>query len=141
MQQFEGKVQLVLYPVAFRPKSEVVTQAAWCAGEQGKFWEFHDMLFRRWGVWNNLDEPFERLMDFAKDLDLNVTALKSCVESGRMRSHINADIAYAQQLQVNSTPTLFINDNPDNSIVGTRSEGELVRLIRQELDRVQRSGQ
>jgi len=141
MQQFEGKVQLVLYPVAFRPKSEVVTQAAWCAGEQDKFWEFHDMLFRRWGIWNNLDEPFERLMDFAKDLDLNVTALRSCVESGRMRSRINADIAYAQQLQVSNTPTLFINDNPDNRVVGTRSEGELVRLIREELNRVRPQGQ
>src|SRR5262245_39813512 len=138
MQQFEGKVQLVLYPIAFRPKGEGVTQAAWCAGEQGKFWEFHDMLFRRWGLWNNLDAPFQRLLDFAKDLNLDVTALKSCVESGRMQSRIDADRAYAQQLQVNSTPTLFINDKP---VVGAQGEGDLVRLIRQELDRVQRPGQ
>jgi len=138
MQQFEGKVQLVLYPIAFRPKGEGVTQAVWCAGEQGKFWEFHDMLFRRWGLWNNLDAPFERLLDFAKDLNLDVTALKNCVESGRMQSRVDADRAYAQQLQVNNTPTLFINDN---RVVGVQGEGDLVRLIRQELDRVQRSGQ
>jgi protein-disulfide isomerase len=138
MQQFEGKVQLVLYPIAFRPKGEEVTQTVWCAGEQGKFWEFHDMLFRRWGIWNNLDTPFERLLDFAKDLNLDVTALKSCVESDRMRSRVDADKAYAQQLQVNSTPTLFINDN---RVVGVPVDGELVRLIRQELDRAQRPGQ
>lgn len=138
MQQFEGKVQLVLYPIAFRPKGEGVTQVVWCAGEQDKFWEFHDMLFRRWGIWNNLDAPFERLLDFAKDLNLDVTALKSCVESGRMQSRVDADKAYAQQLQVNSTPTLFINDN---RIVGGQGEGDLVRLIRQELDRAQRPGQ
>jgi hypothetical protein len=41
-------------------------------------------------------------------------------------------------LQVNRTPTIFINKSP---VVGMRSEGELVRLIREELDRVQRSGQ
>jgi hypothetical protein len=41
-------------------------------------------------------------------------------------------------LQVSSTPTMFINDY---RIVGTQSEGELVRLIRQELDHVQRPGQ
>jgi protein-disulfide isomerase len=138
MQQFEGKVQLVLYPIAFRPKGEGVTQAVWCAGEQGKFWEFHDMLFRRWGLWNNLDAPFQRLLDFAKDLNLDVTALKNCVESGRMQSRVDADRAYAQQLQVNSTPTLFINDN---RVVGVQGEGDLVRLIRQELDRAQRPGQ
>jgi protein-disulfide isomerase len=138
MQQFEGKVQLVLYPIAFRPKGEGVTQAAWCAGEQGKFWEFHAMLFRRWGLWNNLDAPLQRLLDFARDLNLDITALKSCVESGRMQSRVDADGAYAQQLQVNSTPTLFINDN---RVVGAQGEGDLVRLIRQELDRVQRPGQ
>ena len=138
MQQFEGKVQLVLYPIAFRPKGEGVTQAAWCAGEQGKFWEFHDMLFRRWGLWNNLDAPLQRLLDFARDLNLDITALKSCVESGRMQSRVDADRAYAQQLQVNNTPTLFMNDN---RVVGAQGEADLVRLIRQELDRVQRSGQ
>jgi protein-disulfide isomerase len=138
MQQFEGKVQLVLYPIAFRPKGEGVAQAAWCAGEQGKFWAFHDMLFRRWGLWNNLDAPLQRLLDFARDLHLDITALKSCVESGRMQSRVDADRAYAQQLQVNSTPTLFINDN---RVVGAQGESDLVRLIRQELDRVQRSGQ
>ena len=70
------------------------------------------MLFRRWGLWNNLDAPLQRLLDFARDLNLDVTALKSCVESGRMQSRVDADRAYAQQLQVNSTPTLFINDQP-----------------------------
>ena len=52
MQRFEGQVQLVLYPFALNPISEVATQAAWCAGEQGKFWEFHHMLYRRQELWN-----------------------------------------------------------------------------------------
>jgi len=138
MQQFEGKVQLVLYPIAFRPPGEIATQAALCAGEQGKFWEFHDMLFRRQALWSHLTAPLERLSDFAKDLDINTTALKSCVESGRMQSLVKADIAYGEQLQVNSTPTLFINAQ---RLVGSQPEGDLVRLIRQELERVQRPGQ
>jgi protein-disulfide isomerase len=138
MQQFEGKVQLVLYPISFRPPGEIATQAALCAGEQGKFWEFHDMLFRRQAVWSNLAAPLERLSDFAQELEINTTALKSCVESGRMQSLIKADIVYATQLQVSSTPTLFINTQ---RLVGAQTEGELVRLIRQELERVQSAGQ
>jgi len=142
MQHFEGQVQLVLYPLALNPAanpaSEVAAQAAWCAGEQGKFWDFHHMLYRRQELWNRLATPLERLSDFAKDLNIDATALKSCVESGRLQERMQADKAYGQQLQVSSTPTMFINDY---RIVGTQSEGELVRLIRQELDRVQRPGQ
>jgi protein-disulfide isomerase len=138
MQRFEGQVQLVYYPFALNPTSEVATQAAWCAGEQGKFWEFHHMLFRRQELWNRLAAPLERLREFAQDLNLDTAALKSCVESGRMQDRVQADKAYGQQLQVSSTPTMFINDY---RIVGTQSEGDLVRLIRQELNRVQPQGQ
>jgi len=142
MQRFEGQVKLVLYPLALNPAanpaSEVAAQAAWCAGEQGKFWEFHHMLYRRQELWNRLAAPLERLSEFSKDLNLDATALKSCVESGRMQTLVTADRAYSQQLQVNSTPTIFINAN---RVVGARPEGELVRLIREELDRVQPQGQ
>ena len=138
MQRFEGQVQLVLYPFALNPTSEVATQAAWCAGEQGKFWEFHHMLYRRQELWSRLTAPLERLIDFAKDVNLDTAALRSCVESGRMQDRMQADKAYGQQLQVSSTPTMFINGY---RIVGTQSEGELVRLIRQELNRVRPQGQ
>ena len=43
------------------------------------------MLYRRQELWNRLAAPLERLIDFAKDLNLDTTALKSCVESGRMQ--------------------------------------------------------
>src|SRR5262245_21618673 len=137
MQRFEGQVQLVLYPFALSPTSEVATQAAWCAGEQGKFWEFHHMLYRRQELWYRLAMPLDRLSEFAKDLELDTTALKRCVESGRMESLVKADKTYAEQLQVSSTPTLFINTD---RMVGFQSESDLVRLIRRELDRAQRPG-
>ena len=92
------------------------------------------MLYRRQELWNRLTMPLDRLSDFAKDLDLDTTALKSCVESGRMESLVKADMAYGEQLQVNSTPTLFINTQ---RFVGTLPEGDLVRLIGEELKRGQ----
>ena len=79
MQRFEGQVQLVFYPFALNPTSEVATQAAWCAGEQGKFWEFHHMLYRRQELWNRLAAPLERLSEFAKDLNLDTAALMGIV--------------------------------------------------------------
>ena len=95
MQRFEGQVQLVIYPFALNPTSEVATQAAWCAGEQGKFWEFHHMLYRRQELWNRLATPLERLSDFAKDL--NVDPLAS--EANRGAQPCNTRARYSNRGQ------------------------------------------
>ena len=133
--RFEGDVQLVLYPFTLNPTSEAATQAALCAGEQGKFWEFHRMLYARQEQWRRLPNPRQRLEEFAGDIGVDITALASCVRSGRMLKLIDADKAYGRSLGVRSTPTVFINDK---RIVGAQQEGDFVRTIRQELDRVRR---
>ena len=133
--RFEGDVQLVLYPFTLNPASEVATQAALCAGEQGKFWEFHRLLYARQEQWRRLPNPRPRLEEFAGDVGVDTTALASCVRSGRMLKLIDADKAYGRSLGVRSTPTVFINDK---RIVGAQQEGDFVRTIRQELDRARR---
>jgi len=133
--RFEGDVQLVLYPFTLNPASEVATQAALCAGEQGKFWEFHRLLYARQEQWRRLPNPRQRLEEFAGDVGVDTTALVSCVRSGRMLKLIDADKAYGRSLGVRSTPTVFINDK---RIVGAQQEGDFVRTIRQELDRARR---
>lgn len=136
--RFEGDVQLVLYPFTLNATSEVATQAALCAGEQGKFWEFHRMLYARQEQWRRLSSPYQRLQEFAGDVGVDAAALASCVRSGRMEKLMNADKAYGRSLGVRSTPTVFINDK---RIVGAQSEGDFVRTIRQELSRVRRQAQ
>jgi len=133
--RFEGDVQLVLHPFTLNPASEVATQAALCAGEQGKFWEFHRLLYARQEQWRRLPDPRQRLEEFAGDVGVDTTALASCVRSGRMLKLIDADKAYGRSLGVRSTPTVFINDK---RIVGAQQEGDFVRTIRQELDRARR---
>ena len=133
--RFEGDVQLVLYPFTLNPASEVATQAALCAGEQGKFWEFHRMLYARQEQWRRLSNPRQRLQEFARDAGVDDAALASCVSGGRMEKLIHADKAYGRSLGVRSTPTVFINNK---RIVGAQQEGDFVRTIRQELDRARR---
>ena len=133
--RFEGDVQLVLYPFTLNPASEAATQAALCAGEQGKFWEFHRLLYARQEQWRRLPNPRQRLEEFAGDVGVDTAALASCVRSGRMLKLIDADKAYGRSLGVRSTPTVFINDK---RIVGAQQEGDFVRTIRQELDRARR---
>ena len=131
--RFEGEVQLVLYPFVLNPTSEVATQAALCAGEQGKFWEFHNMLYARQASWNRLSNPLPALLEFAPSLGVAASSLNRCVKSGRMKTLINADKTYGRGLNVRSTPTLFINDR---RVVGVQPEADLVRVIRRELARV-----
>jgi protein-disulfide isomerase len=138
LKRFENEVQLVLYPFVLNPTSEVATQAAWCTGEQGKFWEFHRLLYARQAEWHRLSSPLDRLLAFAQELRIDAAELKRCVQSGRMKALIEADKNYGRSLQVQSTPTLFINEQ---RIVGAQSETDIVRTIRRELARVQRSSQ
>lgn len=133
MGRFEGEVQLVLYPFVLNPTSEVATQAALCAGEQGKFWEFHDMLYARQASWSRLSNPLSRLLEFAPPVGVEPSALNRCVKSGRMKKLVDADRTYGRGLNVRSTPTLFINDR---RVVGAQPEADLVRVIRRELARV-----
>lgn len=138
MQRFEQDVQLVLYPFVLNPTSEVATQAAWCAGEQGKFWEFHRMLYAQQTAWYRLANPLDQLLEFAQELRVDTAVLKRCVQSGRMKKLIEADKDYGRSLQVRSTPTVFINEQ---RIVGAQSEADFVRTLRRELARVQGSSQ
>jgi protein-disulfide isomerase len=137
LKRFETNVQLVLYPFVLNSTSEVATQAAWCAGEQGKFWDMHRLLYARQAEWSGLSNPLAQLLEFAQDIRLDTAALKSCVNSGRMQSLIKADKDYGRSLQVHSTPTLFINEQ---RLVGA-SEADIVRIIQRELARGQRSSQ
>jgi protein-disulfide isomerase len=138
LKRFEGEVQLVLYSFALRPNTTVAAQVALCAGEQDKFWELHRLIYLRQAQWARLNEPLDRLLEFAKELGLDTTALKSCVRSDRMLPLIEADKAYGRSLDVTSTPTVFINNQ---RIVGAQSDGDLVRVIRQELARVRGTAQ
>ncbi|GIX45955.1 MAG: hypothetical protein KatS3mg131_0166 [Candidatus Tectimicrobiota bacterium] len=128
-------MQLVLYPFVLNATSYVATQAALCAGEQGKFWPFHHLLFARQAQWAQWRDPLPQLVVFAAELGLDTAALERCVRSGRMQRLIEADRDYGRSLQVHSTPTLFINER---RIVGAQPEADLVRVIREELARARR---
>lgn len=138
LERFAGEVQFVLYLFALRESSNIAAQVALCAGEQGKFWDMHHMIYERQASWNRLQNPLPTLLQYATDVPLDAVALEQCVQSGRMRGLIAADKALGKGLQVQSTPTVFINGQ---RIVGVQPEYEYVRVIRQELARARRVAQ
>ena len=101
-----GKVHLVLknLPLSIHPDSALAHQAALAAGEQGRFWEMHDLLFA-----NHNKIKLPDLLHYAQQLHLDVPRFQKALESGRFRHVIEDDRAMARGLGISSTPTFFIN--------------------------------
>ena len=88
----------------FHKGAKDLAQAAHCAGEQNRFWEFQDLLFE------SREMPdLSQLKAYAARLGLDVDRFVVCYESGKYASKVEADIAAARESGVNSTPTFVIN--------------------------------
>ena len=103
------------------PYALQAAEAAHCAGEQGKFWEYHDLLFDRQSAGTGWDF---RLL--AKELGLQLTAFDSCLHSGRFQDRITKDLQEGLKLGITSTPTFFINGRP---LVGAQPLASFQALI------------
>lgn len=81
------------------------------AGEQGKFWEMHDKLFETQTEWSALGDSDATtfFLRIAKELGLDENKIKQSLAENTFKSKIDSDIAEAQSLGVNSTPTFFVN--------------------------------
>lgn len=88
-----------IHPEAFK-----AGEAAHCAGEQGKFWEYHDRLFA-----NQQALQPESLKKHAADLGLDASRFNACVDSAKYGDRVSEGVAQGSRLGVNSTPTVYIN--------------------------------
>jgi protein-disulfide isomerase len=109
------------YPGLNHPYALGAAEAAHCAGEQGKFWEYHDLLFDRQSSNNGWD-----FLALAKELGLQQPAFQGCLSSHRFRERINKDVQDGLQLGITSTPTFFINGRP---LVGAQPLANFQTLI------------
>lgn len=99
--------------------------AALCAGDQDAYWPYHDALFSdEYGL--NSDAYFQ----YAVDLELDVSAFETCIDSGKYDEFIQEDMDFSLNLGVRSTPTFFINGL---AIVGAQPLSVFTQVIDQEL--------
>lgn len=93
------------YPLSdIHPQAQKAAEAAWCAGEQGKYWEFHDRLFA-----NQATLGMDGLKQHATAVGLEPIGFTSCMESGRYATRVKDGAELGRDLGVDSTPTAFIN--------------------------------
>ena len=118
-----GKANLVFVDLAFlghdSPKAAAAT---YCAEEQGKYWEFHNLLYiSQEGIdtgWANS----ERLKAFAFSLGLDMKLFDSCVDSGKFNKRVQYNINEAKKQGASATPTfIIVNSNgQQQKLVGSQ---------------------
>jgi protein-disulfide isomerase len=107
LKRYDGKVRIVHKDLpldAIHPQARQAAEAARCAGDQGKFWDYHDKLYAsspKLGV--------EEIKAVAKEVGLDVGRFDQCLSSGKLRAAVQKDYADAAQLGLSGTPAFFIN--------------------------------
>ena len=110
-----GKVQFKFHVFSFiddrstTQESKNAAAAAYCAMDQGKFWEYHDILYANQTGENVGDFSDRRLAKFADKLGLNLSQFNSCYSSGKYKQRVVDEKAAAENLDIKSTPSFVVD--------------------------------
>jgi protein-disulfide isomerase len=129
---YGDKVRIVWkdYPLTqIHPQAFKAGEAAHCAGEQGKYWEYHDRLFA-----NQQALQADSLKKYAADLGLDTAKFNACVDTSKYGDRVREGVAQGSRLGVNSTPTVYINGR---MLSGAQPYEAFVAIIDEELSRTQ----
>ena len=124
---YAGKIRLVIknYPYQYRDYSHIAAEASLAAGDQGKYWEMHDLLIAKSP---KLDRA--SLIQYARDLGLDVLKFTASLDGKKHAAEIERDKQLAVSLDLFNTPTIFINGR---KIVGERPFAQFKKIIDEEL--------
>jgi protein-disulfide isomerase len=117
----QGKIRFVYHPIAFLgPESVAAANAATCAGDQGKFWAYHDLLFQNQAAEENSGFlSTDQLLRFGQQVGATQSRFTSCVTKGTYLPWIQHLTDQASQRGVNATPTILVDGTmePDATTV------------------------
>lgn len=122
-----GKVRVVWkdFPLSIHSHVQKAHEAARCAWEQDKFWEYHDVLFN-----NQSGLSMNNLKQYAKNLGLNESQFISCLDSGKYTELIREKVREGNTAGVSGTPSFLINGR---LVVGAQPYQTFANIIGQEI--------
>jgi len=85
-------------------------EAAYCAGDENKFWEMHDIIYANFSAGDSGGYSAERLTAMAEAIGLNVNSFEDCLKDKKYRDRVEEDQSAAQEKGVQGTPAFLIND-------------------------------
>jgi protein-disulfide isomerase len=130
LKRYDGKVRLVHKDLPLdelHPQARQAAEAARCADDEGKFWEYHDKLYA-----SSPKAAPEDLKFYAKDLGLKQDSFDKCLSTGKYKAAIQKDMNEAASLGLTGTPTFFINGR---ELSGAQSIEAISQIIDEELSR------
>ncbi|MCL4454160.1 MAG: DsbA family protein [Deinococcus sp.] len=108
-----GKIRYLVRDFPFPGQDNVVRagEAAACAFDQGRFWEYHEALYRAQDSWRDMSgKALDRFfVDVAGQLGLSGQEFSGCLDTGKKRAGVEADQKLADRLGLRGTPTFYIN--------------------------------
>ena len=128
LKKYSGRVKLAYldFPLSeIHPKAQTAAEAARCAGEQGKFWEYHDALYADQSKLESAE-----LLNRAVALNLDAKSFQSCLDSGKFKSKIQADMEQGNKVGVAGTPGFFVNGV---FLSGAQPQAEFEKVIDNQL--------
>jgi len=126
--KYEGRVSLSYRDLPLRdihPQAQMAAEASRCAGDQGKFWEYHDLLFENPNKLNR-----EGLVEQARSLKLDEKQFDSCLSSGKYKAQVEHDRQLGMRAGLTGTPGFFINGN---MLSGNLPQDSFEKVIQSEL--------
>lgn len=107
------------YPlIQTHPNAFLAAEAGQCALQQNKFWEYHGKLFDQQTSWSKLSDPASNFVQYATELGLNTDQFSQCLNNHEQKPAVTEDIAEGNAKRVDSTPTIFVNDEEYNLKTG-----------------------
>jgi protein-disulfide isomerase len=127
--EYGGRIQIAFhhYPITqLHNHALEASYAAAAAGLQGKFWEMHNMLYENQSLWSQVGDFRPILINFARQLGLDVPRFTRDMDGLQVVTIVSEDTRRANELGVNSTPSIFINGqlipNENLTVEGLRKE-------------------
>jgi protein-disulfide isomerase len=123
----DGQVRYVWNDFPFLgPESYWAAEAADAAGQQDRFWQYHDKLYQEQGSENSGAFSAENLLRFAQQLGLDLNQFASDLQSGAPAREVAEDKQRGDEIGVNSTPTVYVNDQ---KLPGVPTWDDLAQVI------------
>jgi protein-disulfide isomerase len=127
--KYDGKIRIVYKDLPLdnlHPQARAAAEAARCAGEQGKFWEFHDKVYA-----GDPDATAPTMQLYAQQVGLDAAKFEACRSSRKYQAPVQADAAEGGRLGITGTPAFFINGR---FLSGAQPLEMFIKIIDEELE-------
>jgi protein-disulfide isomerase len=132
MDEYPKKIRLILknYPYRYRDYSHLAAEALLAAGDQGKYWQMHDIMIKHSP---KLDRA--SLLSYADELNLDMSRFTKDLDSMKHKDLIEQDKDLAFSMDLYNTPTFFINGR---KVIGNRPYDYMKKIIEEELEHAEK---